>query len=157
MRAAKASAKPLRVFIAGTFDGLHYGHLSLFKFARRAGEKLARKQGRTGVHLSVVIARDDSVLRIKGRASLHTQAERRDLVAALRYVDDAFVGYRDNFVRSVRRAQPDIIVLGYDQSSAWEEVLRRSGVELPVVRCPAFKPRRLKSSMLREDLRALRT
>lgn len=149
--------QPIRVFVAGTFDGLHAGHLFLLRYARQVGERWARKTGRSGVHLSVVIARDDSVQRIKGRPPHHSQHERRQLLAALRYVDDAFVGHRDNFVRSLRRARPDVIVLGYDQSLGWEEVLRRSGVVTPVVRCKAFKPRRLKSSILRDDLVAMRT
>ncbi|HVM95955.1 MAG TPA: adenylyltransferase/cytidyltransferase family protein [Candidatus Acidoferrales bacterium] len=148
---------PVRVFVAGTFDGLHYGHVYLLKFARRAGDRWARRFGRLGVHLSVVVARDESVRRIKGRLPHHTQRQRRDLLAALRLVDDAFVGYRDNFVRSVRRARPDLIVLGYDQSKAWEEVLRRSGVDVPVVRCTAFNPTKLKSSMMRADFVEMKT
>jgi len=150
-------SRPLRVFVAGTFDGLHCGHLFLLAQARRQGAALARRLGRHGVHLAVVVARDDSVRHIKDRAPHHTQRERRALVAALRLVDEAFVGYRDDFLRSVRRVRPDLIVLGYDQSGAWEEVLRTAGLQTPVVRCPHYRGHHLKSSKLRADVETMRT
>ena len=149
--------EPLRVFVAGTFDGLHYGHLFLLEHARRRGASMARRLGRRGVYVVVVVARDDSVQRIKGRAPHHTQRERQRLMAAMRAVDAAFVGHRDDFIRSVRRARPDLIVLGYDQSHAWEAMLRTSGIAVPVARCPQYRGRYLKSSMLRADLEQMRT
>ncbi len=148
---------PVRVFVAGTFDGLHYGHIFLLRSARRRGLQLARRLGREGVQLAVVIARDDSVRRIKSRTPHHTQRERRQMVAALRLVDDAFVGHRDDFIASVRRVRPDLIVLGYDQSAAWEEILRAAGITVPVIRCPHYRGHRLKSSMIRADLERMRT
>lgn len=150
-------SRPVRVFVAGTFDGLHAGHLFLFRYARERGGALARQLGRRGVRLTVVIARDDSVRRIKNRAPHHTEDERRDLIAALRLVDDVFVGYRDDFIKSVRRARPDLIVLGYDQSPAWEEVLRRAHITTPVLRCPRYGSGGLKSSKIRADLEKMRT
>jgi len=143
--------------VAGTFDGLHYGHVFQLRYARTRAGRLARRLGCTSVHLSVVIARDDSVRRIKNRPPHHTQRERQRLVASLRMVDEAFVGYRDDFLRSVRRVNPDLIVLGYDQSRAWEQVLRSAGFMCPVVRCPEYRRRRLKSSMIRADLEKMRT
>jgi glycerol-3-phosphate cytidylyltransferase-like family protein len=157
MTRVRASRQEVRVFVAGTFDGLHSGHLFLLRYARRRGLALARRLRHNAVHLSVVIARDDSVRRIKARAPHHTQRERRELVAALRLVDDAFVGDRNNFIKSVRRVRPDLIVLGYDQSPAWEAVLRTAGVGAPIVRCPEYGGRRLKSSMIRADLEKMRT
>lgn len=148
---------PVRVFLGGTFDGLHYGHVFLLRFARRRGLALARRLRRPGVRVSVVVARDDSVRRIKGRAPHHTQRERRQLVAALRLVDEAFVGHRNDFIKSVRRIGPDLIVLGYDQSPAWAEVLRSAGIDVPVARCPEYRSAQLKSSRIRADLEQRRT
>jgi FAD synthetase len=149
--------EPVRVFVAGTFDGLHYGHVCLLRYARRRGMQMARRSGRSGVHLSVVIARDESVRRIKARAPHHTQRERQQLVASLRLVDEAFVGHPKDFIKSVRRVRPDLIVLGYDQSSTWEAVLRANGVTAPIVRCPEYRSHRLKSSMIRAELEKMRT
>ena len=153
----RARREPVRVFVAGTFDGLHYGHLFLLQFARRRGLALARRLERAGVHVSVVIARDESVRRIKDRPPHHAQRERVQLVAALRPVDEAFVGYHNDFLRSVRRVRPDLIVLGYDQSVAWEQVLRDAGVAAPIIRCPEYRGHRLKSSKLRAHLEKMPT
>ncbi len=151
------ASEPIRVFVAGTFDGLHLGHVYLLDFARRRGRMLAQRLGRSGVRLSVVVARDESVRRIKHRAPHHTQRERRRLIAALRDVDEAFVGVPNDFIRSVRRVNPDLVVLGYDQTASWEERLREAGIHARIVRCPPYRGGRLKSSMLRNDLERMRT
>ncbi len=152
-----ATADPVRVFVGGTFDGLHLGHVFLLEFARRRGLALARRSGRPGVHLSVVVARDESVRRIKHRSPHHTQRERRRLVASLKLVDAAFVGVPNDFVRSVRKVRPDLIVLGYDQSGGWEGTLRDAGIAARIVRCPPYDGERLKSSMIRADLEKMPT
>lgn len=149
--------RPVRVFVGGTFDGLHSGHLFLLDFARARGAVLARRDGRPGVHLSVVIARDASVQRIKHRSPHHNQEERRRLVAHLRGVDDAFIGVANDFIQSVRRVDPDIIVLGYDQKASWEGALRAAGIGAALARCPPYRSRRLKSSKMRDDLVAMPT
>lgn len=148
----RADMGPLRIFVGGTFDGLHLGHLYLFEFARRRGLALAKRLGRDGIHLTVTVARDDSVQRLKHRAPHHDQRERRKLVAALRAVDSAFVGAKDDFLRSVRRARPDLVVLGYDQRADWESILGKAGISARVIRCPAYGVQRLKSSRMRSDL-----
>ena len=107
--------------------------------------------------MSVVIARDESVRRIKHRPPHHDQRERCRLVAALRVVDEAFVGVRNDFIRSVRRVNPDLIVLGYDQKASWEHLLQAAGIRARIVRCPPYPARRLKSSMMREDLERMST
>jgi FAD synthetase len=142
----------VRVFVAGTFDGLHRGHVFLLEFARRYGLRLAKRRGAPGVHLTVIVARDASVQRIKGRVPHHSERERRALVAALKAVDQARLGFAGDFLRSVRAARPDVIVLGYDQSARWEETLRASGFAGAVVRSPAYHDDRLKSSRLRADI-----
>jgi FAD synthetase len=147
----------VRVFVGGTFDGLHRGHLFLLEHAHKRGLALATRQVRPGVHVSVVVARDDSVRRIKHRAPHHTQRERCRLIAALRVVDEAFVGARNDFIASVRRADPDLIVLGYDQKAGWEDALRAAGIHAKVVRCPPYERQRLKTSMLRPDLERMST
>jgi len=148
---------PVRVFVGGTFDGLHSGHLYLIRYAREKGAVLARRSGRPGVHVSVVVARDESVLRIKKRRTHHNQDERRELLASLKAVDEAIIGVPNDFILSVRRVDPDLIVLGYDQKAGWEGALRAAGIHAELVRCPAYQSRRLKSSKMRQDLAAMAT
>jgi FAD synthetase len=148
---------PVRVFVGGTFDGLHRGHLFLFEHAHKRGATMARRQARPGVHLSVVVARDDSVRRIKHRSPHHTQRERRALVAALRLVDEAFVGAPNDFIASVRRANPDLIVLGHDQKAGWEDALHAAGIFAKIVRCPPYERQRLTTTFLRADLERMST
>jgi FAD synthetase len=155
--AAESKRGPVRVFVAGTFDGLHLGHVFLLDFARRRGSALARRQRRDGVRVSVAIARDDSVERLKHRRPLHSHRERQRLVAALRSVDEAFVGVPTDFLRSVRRVRPDLIVLGHDQSTSWEERLRAAGIHVPILRCPPYRRANLKSSALRRDFEKMAT
>jgi FAD synthetase len=151
------AAEPVRVFVGGTFDGLHLGHLFLLESARRHALRLARHLGRDGVQVSVVVARDESVRRIKHRPPHHTQRQRCKLIAALRVVDEAFIGAPSDFIKSVRRVNPDLIVLGYDQKASWEQTLRDAGIHARIIRCPAYQGRRLKSSMLRTDLERMST
>jgi len=152
-----SASEPVRVFVGGTFDGLHLGHLYLLESARKKGLALAKKLGRHGVHLSVVVARDESVRRIKHRPPHHTQRERCKLIGGLRAVDQAFVGVPNDFIKSVRRVQPDLIVLGYDQKPSWERTLREAGIHARIVRCPPYRGGRLKSSMLRAELERMQT
>ncbi len=159
-RRSTAAAKrrgPVRVFIGGTFDGLHSGHLYLLEFARARGTRLANQTNRPGVRLSAVVARDESVMRIKQRAPHHNHDERQRLLAGLRAVDEAIVGVPNDFILSVRRVDPDLIVLGYDQKAGWESSLREAGINAKIVRCPAYASRRLKSSKMRQDLVAMAT
>jgi FAD synthetase len=155
--ATAPASEPVRVFVGGTFDGLHRGHLYLLEFARRRGLAIAGQLGRTGVQLSVVVARDESVRRIKHRSPHHTQRERCKLIAALRAVDEAFVGVPNDFIKSVRRVNPDLIVLGYDQKGSWERTLREAGIHARIIRCPPYRGGRLKSSMLRAELERMPT
>lgn len=147
----------MRVFVGGTFDGVHRGHLFLLEYAHRKGLAMAKRQGRPGTHLSVVIARDDSVRRFKHRSPHHTQRERCALMAALRLVDEAFVGARNDFIASVRRVNPDLIVLGHDQKASWEDALHAAGIYAKIVRCPPYERQRLKTTMLRPDLERMST
>jgi FAD synthetase len=144
-------------YVARHHDKGLAGELAHRELAAVARQAMARRQGRPGVHLSVVIARDDSVRRIKHRSPHHTQRERCALMAAVRLVDEAFVGAPNDFIASVRRVNPDLIVLGHDQKAGWEDTLHAAGIYAKILRCPPYERHRLTSTVLRSDLERMST
>lgn len=132
-----------RVMVFGTFDMLHDGHLDLFRQARALVPD---------PHLIVSVARDLVAARIKGAAPRHSEAERRDLVAASDLVDSAVLGDAEGYMPHIVAAQPDIIALGYDQGGEFvdhlEEDFRAAGMQTQIVRLQPFKPEIYKTSKL---------
>ncbi len=139
----------VKVFVAGTFDGVHAGHLRLFEFAKRRGKALQRKLKRKTTVLHVIVGRDANVRKVKGKPALHTERERLKLVKSIRGVDKAMLGHPVDFFESVRKVAPDLVVLGHDQNHGIEEKLAEMGYSL-VVRCPAYARGRLASRELKK-------
>lgn len=114
-----------RVLAAGCFDLLHYGHLRYLEEAKKLGGE--------GAELVVVVARDSTIMRRKGRPPVMKEEDRRALVEALKPVDRAILGGVDFDTELViREVKPDIIALGYDQNDL-EEIVKAKG-EATVVR-----------------------
>lgn len=125
----------MRVLVFGTFDGLHPGHRFLLDAAEERGA------------LSVVVARDETVLRIKGFLPQHGECER---VAALRKAYPAaavLLGDATDYLRPVHAVQPDLILLGYDQRLP--PGVTPEDLSCAVERIGAYKPETYKSSLLR--------
>lgn len=100
----------VRVMASGVFDLIHPGHISYLKQAKAYGD-----------HLTVVIACDNTVRR-KKHEPVTPEAMRALIVGSLKPVDEAIVGNDGDFFETVRRVNPDIIVLGYDQSFKEEQL-----------------------------------
>lgn len=100
------------VMAAGTFDLLHLGHLHYLQEAKELGDRLV-----------VVIACDQTVREHK-HEPLMSDEVRREMVAALKPVDEAIVGGTGDPYDTVEEVDPDIIALGYDQRHE-EERLKR--------------------------------
>ncbi len=121
--------RKVRVMTTGVFDLIHLGHIHMLEAARQLGDELV-----------VVIARDDTVRRMK-HEPLNGEAVRRDIVQALRPVTKAVLGHTGDIYQSVVDVQPDIVALGFDQKFMEEEVRRRCeerGIKCRVVRLPQF-------------------
>ena len=106
-------AEEPRVFVGGTFDLIHPGHIALLREASKLGK------------LYVVVARDSNVKRFKGYEPVNSEQARLEVVSSLRYVYRAFLGDEVDYLKSVERVRPDIIVLGPDQFVD-EDTLSRS-------------------------------
>jgi FAD synthetase len=129
------------VMCFGTFDGLHQGHEDYFRQAREQGD-----------HLVVVVARDATVVDVKGDLPGMNEEERLQAVMNHLMVDEAVLGNLDDKYRVIEDFQPDIICLGYDQETFTDTLdieLTRRGLAANVFRCEAFFPDTFKSSLLR--------
>jgi len=130
------------VLASGTFDLLHYGHVKYLEEAKKIGGKNAE--------LIVIVARDSSVKKRKGRKTVMPEDQRRSLVEALKVVDEAILGYEDfDMIKVVEKTNPDIIAVGHDQSDIEREVrkaLVKKGIAIQVVRVGRFGKDELNSS-----------
>ncbi len=132
----------MKVLCFGTFDGLHPGHEDYFRQAKVLGD-----------HLTVVVARDETVMEVKGRASRLDQDERLRLVQDHGLVDEAHLGFAGDKYQIIEQLQPDVILLGYDQSAFTDrlaEALTSRGLSIDIRRAAAYHPERYKSSKLAE-------
>ena len=138
-----SEAKKGKVVLAsGTFDLLHLGHVKFLEEAKKAGGPNAK--------LVVIVARDSTVKKRKGRAPIIPEDQRRALIEALKVVDEALLGYEDfNIERTIEKIKPDIIAVGHDQTGIEREVRRfieEKGLKIEVVRIRKFGREELNSS-----------
>ncbi|MDD1747549.1 MAG: FAD synthase [Methanomassiliicoccales archaeon] len=114
-----------RVMATGVFDILHSGHLHYLQEAKELGDELY-----------VVVATDATVRRRK-HEPITPEKMRVELVQALKPVDKAILGTEGDMYETVRRIEPDIIALGYDQAFDEKELeaeIRKRGLKARVVR-----------------------
>jgi FAD synthetase len=113
----------MRVMVAGTFDIIHPGHIYLLNEARGYGD------------VYVVIARDVTVHKVKGKRTVFDEEERKLIVGSLRMVEKAVLGDTEDMFKSVEELKPDIIFLGPDQDDTWlRERIRSSGMDIAIKR-----------------------
>lgn len=95
----------MKIFVNGTFDILHPGHIHLLNYARGLGR-----------HLLVAIDTDRRVRELKGPdRPINDQFERKLLLSNLRSVDQVVFFDTDQLlIDIIRDYQPDIMVKGGD-------------------------------------------
>ncbi|AWR97806.1 DUF357 domain-containing protein [Acidianus sulfidivorans JP7] len=114
-----------KVFVGGTFDILHPGHIEFLREAARLGK----------VYVSV--ARDENSEKIKGRKPINDENQRLEVIKGIKYVYEAFLGDQKDFIKSVEKVKPDIIFLGPDQhvdETKFKEELEKRGIRAEIVR-----------------------
>ena len=132
-----------RVMVFGTFDVLHEGHRSLFRQAREHGDELI-----------VVVARDETVRRIKGRPPHHGEDARKAAVEEEGLADRVVLGDPADTYAVIERLRPDVICIGYDQSAfvdSLPEELRKRGISAEIMRLAPFRPEEFKSTKIKEQ------
>ena len=96
-----------KVFVNGTFDLLHRGHLELLNYARSFG------------YVIVGIDTDECIKEKKGPTRpIHNQEERKFHLENLKSVDEViFFSSEPEFEGLIKSLEPDIIIVGSD----WKE------------------------------------
>ena len=94
-----------KVFVNGTFDLLHRGHIELLNYAQTQGG-----------HVCVGIDTDDRVREKKGPTRpIHNQDERKFFLENLKAVDEVrFFSNDEELEGLVKTYQPDIMIVGSD-------------------------------------------
>ncbi|HRH32507.1 MAG TPA: adenylyltransferase/cytidyltransferase family protein [bacterium] len=130
------------VFVFGTFDGLHPGHEAFLRDARALGDAL-----------TVSIAQDEIVVRLKHRPPLQTLAVRLRQIEQSPYVTKVIPGDLEiGTYHGFKAEKPNIVAFGYDQTELLKDFTRFQtavGDETEVVVLKPFHPETYKSSLLR--------
>ena len=139
-----SSSANSKVLMFGTFDILHPGHLKIFEDASKLGDELY-----------VVVARDKTVLEVKGKETHYPENERVKHVNEVSHVTKAMLGNLKSKYEVLDEVKPDIIVLGYDQKFFIEKLaqeIEKRDLNTKIVRFSAHKPHVYKSSLIRERM-----
>jgi len=130
------------VVASGTFDLLHLGHVKYLEEAKKAGGKNAE--------LIVIVARDSTVEKRKGKKPVMPEDQRRALVESLKVVDEAILGFEDFSIdKVIEKLRPDVIAVGHDQEGIEREVrkaIAEKRINIQVVKIGRFGKKELNSS-----------
>ena len=100
-----------KVITFGTFDVFHVGHLRLLERAREHGD-----------YLVVGVSTDELNVSKKGRPPVYPQEERKEIVAALKCVDEVF--YEEALELKgdyIQQYHADILVMGNDWEGKFDD------------------------------------
>ena len=127
--------------VFGTFDGIHKGHLDFFKQAK----KLVPRS-----FLIASVARDENVLKIKGKSPNSNEKKRMILVKNCPLVDKVVLSGIKNHLLHILKEKPDIIALGYDQKayvSNLKKDLKNKGLIVKIARLKPYKEKIYKNHL----------
>ena len=140
------------VLATGVFDIIHPGHLKFLQESKKLGGPKAR--------LVVVVARDKTVIKRKGRRPVIPEQSRREMVAALKPVDKAILGREEaDYLGILRKIKPDVVSVGYDQNDIRKMVnllVKNEKLPIRVLQVGRFGPKGFDSST-RLKRRVIRT
>lgn len=136
-----SSGQNLRILVFGTFDGLHEGHKDFFRQAKEHGDCLV-----------VVVGRDSTIIKTKGRPPKFNEQERLKAIQESGLVDEARLGNEGNDpYKVIEEIKPDIICLGYDQTHFIDKLDQKTqemGLKIEIKRLGAYKPEIYHSSII---------
>lgn len=143
---AASDKKEIIVLAFGTFDLLHLGHLSYLKQAKGLGDKLY-----------VIVARDSNVKSFKGFFPAQKENGRLGIIQNLRLVDYATLGDKTNFFSKIKKINPDVIALGYDQwpgKPKLQKMLDEHKISGRIVRLKPYKKNHHKTTLIKKRIKS---
>jgi len=94
----------MKVWVNGTFDVLHIGHIRLLEYAHFFGD------------VRVGVDTDERISNMKGKdRPFNTLSRRIEFLEALKYVNDVvYFGTDEELSQKIKEYDPDIMVIGDD-------------------------------------------
>jgi D-beta-D-heptose 7-phosphate kinase/D-beta-D-heptose 1-phosphate adenosyltransferase len=94
-----------KVFVNGTFDILHPGHMRLITFASNCGD-----------YLKIAIDSDSRVKKLKGESRpINNQNTRATMLFHVKGVDEVSIfDSEEELINTIRQYQPDYMIVGSD-------------------------------------------
>lgn len=130
-----------KVLAFGTFDIFHKGHENFLNQAKKFGD-----------YLTVIIARDSTVQKVKGKLPKNNELERLKAVVSSHIADKVILGDLKDKYKIINRYRPDVICLGYDQVAFTKNLDKKLHEfnldETKIIRLKSFKPEKYKSSKI---------
>ena len=125
-----------RIITYGTFDLLHYGHISLLRRAKQYGD-----------YLIVALSTDEFNQKEKNKNCYFNYSERKVLLEAIRYVD--LVIPENNWIQKaqdIELYQVDTFVIGDDWQGKFDELKKQCNV-VYLNRTPEISTTQIKTNL----------
>jgi glycerol-3-phosphate cytidylyltransferase-like family protein len=140
-----------KVMAFGTFDIFHKGHENFLQQAKKCGLPADAGRGQ-GDFLVVVVARDETVQKVKKHKTKNDERKRLLVIKNSNLADKVILGNLGDKYAVIKKYKPDVIALGYDQKSftgELKEKLKALGLDKTrIIRLKSYYPKKYKSSLL---------
>lgn len=133
-----------KVMVFGAFDILHQGHEYFLKKSKEKGE-----------YLIVIVGRDLTIKKVKGNLPYKKEKDRLKNILNLKFVDKAELGNKDDIFKPIKKHNPNIICLGYDQKhfiDIMKEKINELKIKPKIYRIKPFKKETYKSSIIKKKI-----
>ncbi|HRX63538.1 MAG TPA: adenylyltransferase/cytidyltransferase family protein [Candidatus Absconditabacterales bacterium] len=127
----------------GAFDVVHEGHRYYLSEAKKYGNQLI-----------TIVARDEIIKKVKGRLPSKKENIRLEDVKKTGISDIVILGHKKDMMYFVKKYKPDIIALGYDQTSFVHELsefLYEKKIKTEVVTIDGYESKKYKSSKIKAE------
>jgi FAD synthetase len=126
-----------KVMVFGTFDIIHPGHEFFLKEAKKLGD-----------HLTIVVARDETVQELKGLLPRVGEETRLKNLKKLGVANKVILGSLTDKFSTIKTEKPNVIALGHDQRFFVDALKRLKDPKFTIRQMPGFHPKLFKTSKI---------